>query len=107
MTAPTPIPVFYSARALSDIDRLFEFLVRENATAAGHAAAVIVDAVSILGRHPFVGRPVRGAIRELVISHGRSGYVALYRLSRPQRRIEVLALRHLREAGYRPQGKSD
>lgn len=98
MSSPTPIAVFYSARALADLDRLFDFLAREDPAAAGKAAAVIVDAVTILGRHPFIGRPVRGKLRELVISHGRSGYVALYRLASRGERIEMLALRPLRVA---------
>jgi plasmid stabilization system protein ParE len=35
-----------------------------------------------------------------VISHGRSGYVALYRVSTAADRVEILAVRHQREAGY-------
>jgi plasmid stabilization system protein ParE len=92
--------VVYSARALADLDRLFDFLASEDPPAASHAAAVIVDAVSILARHPYIGRPASGLLRELVISHGRSGYVALYRVSPRRDRVEVLALRHQREAGY-------
>ncbi len=52
----------------------------------------------MLENHPFIGRPVRGELRELVISHGRSGYAALYRV-----RVDtavVLAIRHQREAGF-------
>jgi plasmid stabilization system protein ParE len=40
-------------------------------------------------------------IRELVISSGRSGYVALYRLRNGLASVEILTLRHQREAGYR------
>lgn len=93
--------VTYSARALADLDRLFDFLVAENPNAAAAAAAVIVDAVTILERHPYVGRPVRGRLRELVISYGRTGYVALYRVAARGDRVEILAIRHQREAGYR------
>ncbi|HLB13521.1 MAG TPA: type II toxin-antitoxin system RelE/ParE family toxin [Burkholderiales bacterium] len=91
----------YSARALADLDRLFDFLVAENPNAAAAAAAVIVDAVTILERHPYIGRPVRGRLRELVISYGRTGYVALYRVAARGDRVEILAIRHQREAGYR------
>jgi len=93
--------VTYSARALADLDRLFDFLAAENPTAAVAAAAVIVDAVTILERHPYIGRPVRGRLRELVVSYGRTGYVALYRVAARGDRVEILALRHQREAGYR------
>jgi plasmid stabilization system protein ParE len=92
--------VAYSARALADLDRLFDFLAATNPAAAINAAEVILDAVRILERHPYIGRPVRGPLRELVISYGRTGYVALYRVSAGRDRVEVLAIRHQREAGY-------
>jgi plasmid stabilization system protein ParE len=44
---------------------------------------------------------VRGDIRELVISSGRTGYVALYRLRNGVATVEILTIRHQREAGYR------
>jgi len=92
--------VEYSARALADIDRLFDFLAAENPNAAVASATAIVDAVGILERHPYIGRPVRGRTRELVISYGRTGYVALYRVAARGDRVEILAIRHQREAGY-------
>jgi plasmid stabilization system protein ParE len=92
--------VCYSGRALADLDRLFDFLAATGSVAALAAAAVIVDAVKILERHPHIGRPVRGRLRELVISQGRTGYVALYRVRSRRDRVEVLAIRHQREAGY-------
>ncbi len=61
---------------------------------------MIVDAVTVLARHPYLGRPLRGLLREFVISHGRTGYVALYRVSAWDDRFEVLAIRHPREAGF-------
>ncbi|MBK8764953.1 MAG: type II toxin-antitoxin system RelE/ParE family toxin [Burkholderiaceae bacterium] len=70
------------------------------APAASAAVEVILDAFSILERHPFVGRPVEGQLRELVISFGASGYVALYRVRLHLDRVEILALRHQREAGF-------
>jgi plasmid stabilization system protein ParE len=92
--------VAYSARALADLDRLFDFIAATNPSAAVDAGEVIVDAVRILERHPYIGRPVRGPLRELVISYGRTGYVALYRVAPRADRVEILALRHQREAGY-------
>jgi plasmid stabilization system protein ParE len=92
--------IFYSARALADVDRLIDFLAAIEPSAAVDAAEVIVDAIQVLKRHPHIGRPVRGPLRELVISYGRTGYVALYRVSPRRDRIEVLAIRHQREAGY-------
>ncbi|MET1084743.1 MAG: type II toxin-antitoxin system RelE/ParE family toxin [Burkholderiales bacterium] len=92
--------LFYSARALADLDRLLDFLAEQDATVAVDAAGLIADAVSVLARHPYIGRPVRGDLRELVISHGRTGYVALYRVQPRRERVEVLVVRHQREAGF-------
>jgi plasmid stabilization system protein ParE len=94
--------VAYSAQAIDDLDRLFDFLASANPSAALNAGEVIVDAVRILERHPYIGRPIRGPLRELVISYGRTGYVALYRVAPRADQVEVLAIRHQREAGYRP-----
>jgi len=92
--------VFYSARALSDLDRLYDFLALNDPAAALAVSAEILEATAILERHPFIGRPIPGDLRELVISRGRSGYVALYRLLPESDRVEVLAIRHQLEAGY-------
>jgi plasmid stabilization system protein ParE len=93
--------VYFSARALADLDRLFDFIAEHDRASAGRAAPHIADATRILRDHPLIGRPVRGDIRELVISSGRTGYVALYRLGSGVVRVEILTIRHQREAGYR------
>lgn len=93
--------VYFSARALADVDRLFDLIAEHDPASAARAAQRIADAIHILCDHPLIGRPVRGEIRELVISSGRTGYVALYRLRNGVERVEVLTLRHQREAGYR------
>lgn len=94
------VTVTYSARALADLDRLFDFLAAADSQAALAAAQPIADAIGVLERHPQIGRAVRGRVRELVSSYGRTGYVALYRVTLRRRRVEVLAIRHQREAGY-------
>ncbi len=45
-------------------------------------------------------RPAEADPRELVISRGKSGYLALYRYDGERDRVLVLAIRHQREAGY-------
>jgi plasmid stabilization system protein ParE len=90
--------VYFSQRALDDLERVFEFLVREAPAIATEAASEIVDATRVLQRHPLIGRPV-GALRDLVISKGRTGYVALYRYLPEQDRVDILAIRHQRESG--------
>lgn len=93
--------LIYSPRSLTDLERLFEFLAENDPGAAAHAARAIREAVSILERHPLIGRPVEEGLRELVISHGRTGYMALYRHLLPVDVVLILALRRQREAGYR------
>ncbi len=48
----------------------------------------------------MVGRIIRGQLRELVISFGQTGYVALYRFLPSRQEVRVLAIRHQRELDY-------
>ena len=92
--------LIYSERALADLERLTDFLLETDTSAALETVELIEEAVTLLGRHPLVGRPVEHDLRELLISRGRSGYVALYSLEDEQDAILILAIRHQREAGY-------
>jgi plasmid stabilization system protein ParE len=92
--------VIFSARAETDLDRLTDFLADIDLAAADKVAGLIIHAVRILERHPGIGRPARHGRRELVISHGKTGCVALYREDVRRDRVEILAIRHQREAGY-------
>ena len=94
--------VVYSARAIDHIERALALLLTENPAAAISAADAIESAVNHLATHPLVGRRVEGDIRELVISFGATGYIALYRFVVQQDQVRVLALRHQREVGYLP-----
>lgn len=89
-----------SARALSDLERLREFLLETDPAAADSTVALILAAADILEYHPLVGRLAESGLRELVISRGRTGYLALYRYDEARDRILVLGIRHQREAGY-------
>lgn len=92
--------IIYSARALSDIERAFEFLADRDPASAVKAAVAIRHAVETLAEHPLIGHRTTGGLRELVISFGRTGYVALY-LFVPQRaEIWILGVRHQRELDY-------
>jgi len=94
--------VVYSARALDHIERAFRFLRDKNAGAAQNAVAAIQSAVHNLAAHPLVGRRVEGDLRELIISYGHSGYVALYRFVVARDEVRILAIRHQREVGFLP-----
>jgi len=59
-------------------------------------------AVDNLKAHPLIGRRGDGELRELVISYGRTGYIALYRFVVSQDEVRILALRHQRQIGFLP-----
>lgn len=92
--------IVYSARALADIERAFEFLAERDAPSAHKAAAAIRHAVEALAAHPLIGRRITGGLRELVISFGSTGYVALYHFVPERAEIWVLGIRHQRELDY-------
>jgi plasmid stabilization system protein ParE len=91
----------YTAQALEDLERLSDFLLETDPQSAQDTATLIFDALQILVQHPEIGRKVPFGQRELVISRGRTGYLALYRFLPRIDRIVVLAVRHQREAGYK------
>jgi plasmid stabilization system protein ParE len=92
--------LIYSARALADLERLADSLAGRDPAAAAATIGLIEEAVAILARHPLIGRPVEAGLRELVISRGRTGYLALYSFEATHDVALILALRHQREAGY-------
>jgi addiction module RelE/StbE family toxin len=95
--------IVFDVEALDDLERIFDFnFERDPATALEHVDKVR-SAVLILAAHPEIGRPVgRGSsLRELTISHGKTGYIALYEYSPVEKLVRIVAVRHQREAGYR------
>ena len=91
----------YAPQALADLERLSDFLLETDPQAAHDTAILIFEVLEILVQHPEMGRKVHLGQRELVISRGRTGYLALYRFLPLIDRILVLALRHQRESGYK------
>ena len=89
--------VFYAPRALADIERLAEFLLVRDHAASIQTGAMLMEAIAHLSRHPLVGRIVEHGLRELVISRGLTGYVALYRFDADRDQVVVLAIKHQRE----------
>jgi plasmid stabilization system protein ParE len=89
-----------AARAEADLDRIHAFIAAHDPRAATAAVDLILDALDVLERHPMIGRPVHAGLRELVISQGKTGYVALYEYFRTDDAVLVVALRHQREAGF-------
>ena len=92
--------VILAERARGDLVRLFDFLAAEDPRAASDAIEDILDAFVVLERHPLIGRPIEENMRALMISRGKSGYVALYDYYEASDTVLVLAVRHQREAGF-------
>ena len=95
--------IVFDTGALDDLERIFEFDARREPAMALDHVEVVRSAVAILDAHPEIGRLAsRGStLRELVISHGKTGYIALYEYSPIEKLVRVVTVRHQREVGYR------
>lgn len=98
--------VILSPEAGEDMMRLYDFaLERElsgstpNIDIPDRALGAIASALRALALNPFMGRRVRSQFeREIVISFGRTGYVALYKVT--DSAVIVGAVRHQLESDY-------
>lgn len=96
--------VRFTEEAREDLIRLFDFLLQFDLDLALRARQTIEDSLSLLEQFPFTCRKAAdGAqgprLRELVISFGSTGYVALFEID-DAATVTVLALRHQREADF-------
>ena len=89
-----------SVDAAQDLVELVDFLRTHQADYAVETIDLILNALNILEQHPHIGRLVQNQLRELIISRGKTGYVALYEYDEAADVVLVLAIRHQREAGY-------
>lgn len=94
--------VRYAPSAADDLQRLFDFLADQDVGVAERAREVIGQSMGILQTFPFGCRkasPENPFLRELVISFGSYGYVALFEVE-DAKTVTVLAVRHQREDDY-------
>jgi plasmid stabilization system protein ParE len=89
-----------TARALADLERLFEFKAATDPVKARERLLSVRKALEVLADHPLLGRDAEDGRRELVLLRGRDGYIAKYRWLPQQEVVLILAVRHHREAGY-------
>lgn len=92
----------FTPEAANDLKRLYGFLAKNNPKAAKKALKTIEKAWGILEHFPFSCRKADDAnpfLREILISFGNSGYVALYEIE-DNKTVTVLAVRHQREEDY-------
>jgi plasmid stabilization system protein ParE len=94
--------VRYTEAARQDLIRLYRFLLEKDTNAARRALDAIRKAVGILESFPYTCRkadPNHPFLRELLISFGSSGYVALFNID-DEKTVTIVAVRHQREDDY-------
>jgi plasmid stabilization system protein ParE len=88
-----------SPEAVSDIERVRDFLGGSNEEAAKRALRVIFAALEVLLEFPDLGRPTEEPdVRQLIIPFGAAAYVARYTILAGTGDVLVLRLWHGREA---------
>ncbi len=90
----------YDEHALADLVRLADFLAANDPESARATMDLIEEAIDVLASHPLIGRRTVAELRELVISRGKTGYIALYEHYPAYDRVIVRAIRHQRDAGF-------
>jgi plasmid stabilization system protein ParE len=96
----------FTEEAKDDLDRLFNYIVERELNSSTpdwnlpeQALSAIRTALQLLPSNPFMGRKVRTPFeRELLISFGKTGYVAQYEIE--EAAITIAAIRHQRESDY-------
>lgn len=92
----------FTKAARDDLKRLYSFLVEQDIHAAEQALEAINKAIELLKTFPFTCRKAKADspfLRELVISFGANGYVALFEIEE-NNIVTILAVRHQREDDF-------
>jgi plasmid stabilization system protein ParE len=92
--------VVFSRKARVSLERLHNFLAEKNPDAAQRAIDTIRDRLRALEQFPRLEPvdPDRPDVRQLFMPFGAAGTIARYRIVEDV--VLVLAVRHMREAGY-------
>ena len=94
--------VRYTKAAKEDLLRLYKFLVENDLEAVHSALEANRKSISLLQDFPFTCRKAsleNPFLREMVISFGDRGYVALFEIEADSI-VTILAVRHQREEDY-------
>jgi plasmid stabilization system protein ParE len=97
--------VRFTPEAEDDLVRLYEFILDRDAAdfdVAERALQAIKDSMRTLASTPFTCRKASANspfLRELIISFGAAGYVALFEIDNTDT-VTILAVRHQRESDY-------
>ena len=96
--------VLLAPEAQEDLERLYLFSLQQDQALADRAVAAIENSFSLLRHSPFSCRKAADGklgplVRELLISFGASGYVALFEVV-DDSSVLITAVRHQRESDY-------
>lgn len=94
--------VRHTKAAREDLRRLYAFLLEHDQKAARRALDAIGKGIELLREFPFTCRkaaPDNPFLRELVISFGAAGYIALFEIE-DNETVTLLAVRRQREDDY-------
>jgi plasmid stabilization system protein ParE len=72
--------IVYSQHADADLERLEAFIAAESRRQAARAIARILRGLRNLQRFPELGKDVGDGFRQLILRHGKGGYVIRYRV---------------------------
>ena len=94
--------IVFSRPSLSKLGAIRRFYSSYDPTTADRAVDTMEATLTKLILNPEIGRPFEGSFfrRELVISFGNNGFIALYDIEKAANRIVVVALRHQRESDF-------
>jgi plasmid stabilization system protein ParE len=94
--------VRYTKAAKEDFFRLYKLLLGNDLVAARSALEAIKKSINLLQDFPFTCRkasPANPFLREMVISFGADGYVALFEIE-ADNMVTILAVRRQREEDF-------
>ena len=91
--------ILFSSDALSDVERVRDFLGARNPDAAKRAMATIWQSLENLELFPNLGRPTEDQdIRQITVPFGGSGYIVRYSVFPEDGSLLILRIWHGREA---------
>ncbi len=89
--------IFMTEAALSDADRLFEFLAAAAPDAAARAGTALEASISRLERFPESVPVIGGEIRIMTVPFGKRGYSVAYVYETEADTVIVLGIKHQTE----------
>jgi len=91
--------IIFASEAVSDVQRLYDFLKIENPSAAVRAMTAILRKIELVEAMPALGMRTKSPfIRQTAVRFGRRGYIVRYTIRERDGALIVLRIWHGREA---------